>query len=139
MDNALRPDSVALSGPMVRIVTSLPSFASLICSASSIAYSSSSLIRPSTEARSKVASPGFSLRSAQVSGTCLTQTTMFMRDADLPDLGCSHPPTACQTSRALCYREPCVFAHTILPIGNFRGPGGPGGAGDPVGRAAPVG
>src|ERR1700761_7945167 len=120
IDSALRIDSVALSGPIVRIVTSLPSFASLICSASSMAYSSSSLIRPSTDARSKVASPGLSLRSAQVSGTCLTQTTMFMRDADLPDLGCSRPPTACQTSHALCHRGPCVFAHTILPNGNLR-------------------
>src|SRR6201996_4248454 len=102
IDSALRTDSAAFSGPMVKIVTSLPSFFSLICSASSMAYSSSSLINPSTEARSSVASPGFSLRSAHVSGTCLTQTTMFMRDADLPGLDCSRSPTACQTSPALC-------------------------------------
>jgi hypothetical protein len=89
MDSALRIDSDAFSGPMVSTVTSLPSLASLICSASSMAYSSSSLMSPSTDSRSSVASPGFSLRSAHVSGTCFTQTTMFMRDAYLPGLGCS--------------------------------------------------
>ena len=87
IDSALRIDSAAFSGPMVTIVTSasLPAarWASAICRPSSIAYSSSSLISPSTDARSSVPSEGLSLRSAQVSGTCLTNTTIFIDDTDL--------------------------------------------------------
>jgi succinylarginine dihydrolase len=86
IDSALRIDSAAFSGPMVKIVTSasFPAarWASAICRPSSMAYSSSSLISPSTDARSSVPS-GLSLRSAQVSGTCLTHTTMFIDDTDL--------------------------------------------------------
>src|SRR5688572_7706494 len=54
-----------------------PPCASLSLSASSTAYSSSSLITASTDARSRVLSLGSSRFSAQVSGTCLTHTTMF--------------------------------------------------------------
>src|SRR5580693_3988314 len=82
MDSALRIDSLAFSGPMVRMVTS-PPCASARRSPSSIAYSSSSLMTPSTEARSSVESSGRRVRSAQVSGTCFTKTTMFMPVADL--------------------------------------------------------
>src|SRR2546430_14186410 len=87
MDSALRIDSAAFSGPMVTMVTSasLPAArcASAICRPSSMAYSSSSLMSPSTDTRSTVESEGLSLRSAAVSGTCLTHTTMFMDDTDL--------------------------------------------------------
>src|ERR1700749_1339440 len=121
IDNALRIDSLALPGPMVSTVTSLPSWASLICSASSMAYSSSSLMSPSTDSRSSVASPGFSLRSAHVSGTCFTQTTMFMRDAYLPGLGCSHLPTACQMPAASCHGARLVFGHSVLLLSNLGG------------------
>ena len=75
----------------------------------------------STDARSSVPSASVSLRSTAVSGTCLTNTTMFMGCTDLLGLvggtgvaprsqqSCWH--TACQTAkrprapgpRALCY------------------------------------
>ena len=121
MDRALRIDSAAFSGPMVRIVTSasLPAArcASASCRPSSMAYSSSSLIRPSTDARSSVPSASLSLRSAQVSGTCLTNTTMFIDSTDLPWL-LRH--TACQTAsrrpppgpRASCYSLVTLSAKT---------------------------
>src|SRR5262249_54621122 len=82
IDSALRIDSAALAGPIEKIVTS-PPCASAIRSPSSIAYSSSSLISPSGACRSSVPSPGLSVRSTAVSGTCLTQTTMFMDNAAL--------------------------------------------------------
>ena len=49
----------------------------------------------STDARSSVPSASLSLRSAQVSGTCLTNTTMFIGSTDLP----VRWHTACQTAR----------------------------------------
>ena len=55
IDSALRIDSVARSGPMVRMVTS-PPCASLIFSASSMAYSSISLMTLFAEPRSTVLS-----------------------------------------------------------------------------------
>ncbi len=114
MDSALRIDSAAFSGPMVTMVTSasLPAArcASAICRPSSMAYSSSSLMSPSTDARSSVESDGLSLRSAAVSGTCLTQTTMFMDYTDL--LGCSD--TACQT--ASCCPAPGPYPLCYLPV-----------------------
>ena len=58
-------------------------------SASSTAYSSISFMTTSTEARSRVLSLSESLRSAQVSGTCLTSTTMFTWGADLRESGAS--------------------------------------------------
>jgi hypothetical protein len=74
-------DSAAFAGPMVTMVTSasFPAsrWASAIFRPSSIAYSSSSLMSPSTDARSSVPSASLSLRSTAVSGTCLTNTTMF--------------------------------------------------------------
>src|SRR5215470_16011990 len=82
IDSALRMDSDALAGPIEKIVTS-PPCASAIRSPSSIAYSSSSLMSPSGVCRSSVPSPGLSVRSTAVSGTCLTQTTMFMDNAAL--------------------------------------------------------
>ena len=77
IDKALRIDSAAFAGPTVKIVTS-PPCASAIFRPSSIAYSSSSLISPSGDSRSSVPAPGVSVRSTAVSGTCLTQTTMFI-------------------------------------------------------------
>src|SRR3954469_4999686 len=76
MDRALRMASVAPSGPTVSTVTS-PPCASLMVSASSMAYSSISLMTLSAEARATVLSDGSSLRSLPESGTCLTRTTMF--------------------------------------------------------------
>jgi len=78
----LRIVSTARSGPIVTMVTSPPE-ASLIFRASSTAYSSISFMTTSTDARSRVLSLSWSLRSAQVSGTCLTSTTMFTWGADL--------------------------------------------------------
>src|SRR6185295_19018734 len=70
MDRALRMDSAAFSGPMVKMVTSAsapaPRWASAICRPSSMAYSSSSLMSPSTDARSSVPSASLSLRSAGI-------------------------------------------------------------------------
>src|SRR4051794_21735227 len=83
IDSALRMVSTAFSGPIDRTVTS-PPCASLILSASSTAYSSSSFMTPSTLSRSTVLSePSFF--SAHVSGTCFTQTTMFMAGGRPPD------------------------------------------------------
>ena len=76
MDSALRIVSAARSGPIVRTVTS-PPCASLSRRASSIAYSSISFMTASTDSRSSVLSESDSRRSAHVSGTCLTSTTMF--------------------------------------------------------------
>src|SRR5271154_4089719 len=78
MDSALRIDSPALSGPMDKTVTSDPGLASAMSRPSSIAYSSSSLMSASTETRSSVESEDLSVRSDPVSGTCFTQTTIFM-------------------------------------------------------------
>ena len=79
MDSALRIASVARSGPAVSTVTVLspPSF-SLISSASSTARSLISSSTASAASRSRVQSPSESLRSDQVSGTCLISTTMFV-------------------------------------------------------------
>jgi hypothetical protein len=77
MDRALRIVSAARSGPIVRMVTSPAPTDSLMRRASSTAYSSISFITTSTDARSSVLSDSWSRRSAQVSGTCLTSTTMF--------------------------------------------------------------
>ena len=77
MDRALRMDSLALSGPMDKMVTS-PPCASASRSPSSIAYSSISLMTPSGDTRSSRESSARRVRSAQVSGTCFMQTTMFM-------------------------------------------------------------
>src|SRR4051812_39432982 len=77
IDSALRIASVAVSGPTVRMVTS-PPWASLTVSASSMAYSSISLITLSAVARATVLSDGSSFRSLPESGTCLTRTTMFI-------------------------------------------------------------
>ena len=82
--------SPAFSGPIVRMVTgaaSGPPLASWIRSASSTAYSSSSFMTASAESRSSVLSVGLSFFSAQESGTCFTQTTMFIRASDLPLVG----------------------------------------------------
>ena len=78
--SALRTASTAFSGPTVRrgdlgVVGS--SAFSLIWSACSTAYSSSSDSRPSTPTRSTVLSDS-NCRSAVASGTYFTQTTMFM-------------------------------------------------------------
>ena len=78
IDSALRTVSVAASGPMHSTVTS-PPCASWSFSASSTAYSSISFITGSVAARSSVESDASSFFSDQVSGTCFTQTTMFMR------------------------------------------------------------
>src|SRR5438270_6701523 len=86
MDNALRMVSTALAGPMLSTVTS-PPCASLIFSASSTAYSSSSFMTPSTPSRSTVLSSELSFFSAHVSGTCFTQTTMFMAGGRPPWVG----------------------------------------------------
>ena len=77
IDSALRIASVAVSGPTVSTVTSPPS-RSRTSSASSMAYSSISLITLSADARATVLSAGSSLRSLPESGTCLTRTTMFI-------------------------------------------------------------
>ena len=70
----------ACSGPTVSTVTVLsPPAASDSLSASSTAYSSSSLSKPSTPTRSVVLSLALKVRSAWASGTYLTQTTMSMR------------------------------------------------------------
>src|SRR5207247_2373466 len=78
---------------------------------SSMAYSSSSLMSPSTDARSSVPSASVSLRSTAVSGTCLTNTTMFMGCTDLLGLvggtgGC--PP---KSAELLAYSLPNREAH----------------------------
>ncbi|CNU93385.1 Uncharacterised protein [Mycobacterium tuberculosis] len=82
IDSALRIASVARSGPAVSTVTdpSMPSAASFsrICSASSTARSLISSSTASAASRSSVKSPSVSLRSDQVSGTCLIRTTMFV-------------------------------------------------------------
>ena len=81
MLSALRIVSPAFSGPIVRIVTvvaSGPPFASWIRSASSTANSSSSFMTASVDSRSSVRSAAVSRFSAQESGTCFTQTTMFI-------------------------------------------------------------
>ena len=77
IDSALRIDSAARSGPIVSTVTS-PPCASLIFRASSMAYSSISLMTLFAEARSTVLSDSLNARSAPESGTCLTSTTMFI-------------------------------------------------------------
>src|SRR4051794_22773681 len=77
IDSALRIESAARSGPMVRITTS-PPCASRSRSASSMAYSSISLITLLADPRSTVLSSGRRLRSAPESGTCLTSTTIFI-------------------------------------------------------------
>ncbi len=69
--------SRAASGPTVRTVTWTSSPASASFTASSTAYSSSSDSRPSTASRSVVVSSE-NARSPCASGTCLTQTTIFM-------------------------------------------------------------
>src|SRR5579859_5907826 len=125
IDSALRIDSAAFSGPMVKIVTSASCPAARCASAisrpSSMAYSSSSLMSPSTDARSKVESAAFSLRSAAVSGTCLTQTTIFIGDtglhAVLATFGggrCSH--TDCQTLAG----AQAPGRESMLPVGSYR-------------------
>src|SRR3954452_126212 len=76
IDSALRIASVAESGPTVSTVTSPPS-RSRTSSASSMAYSSISLITLSAVARATVLSAGSSDRALPESGTCLTRTTMF--------------------------------------------------------------
>src|SRR4051812_30412593 len=93
IDNALRIVSADLSGPIVRTVTSPPP-ASLMRKASSTAYSSSSFMTPSTPSRSTVLSSELSFFSAHVSGTCLTQTTMFMAGG--------RPPVRGSVMRAWC-------------------------------------
>src|SRR5260370_12901251 len=116
IDSALRIDSAAFSGPMVKIVTSASwpaaRCASAICRPSSMAYSSSSLMSPSTDARSSVESAAFSVRSAAVSGTCLTQTTIFIGDTGL--LHCSH--TDCPTLAV----RPAPGRGSMLPTGSWR-------------------
>ena len=82
IDKALRIDSAAFAGPIDKMVTS-PPCASAIFRPSSIAYSSSSLISPSGVSLSSVPSPARSVRSTAVSGTCLTQTTIFINDTCL--------------------------------------------------------
>ena len=77
MESALRIDSVAPAGPMVSTVTS-PPCASLIFNASSMAYSSISLMTLFAEPRSTVLSLALRVRSAPESGTCFTSTTMFI-------------------------------------------------------------
>ena len=76
IDSALRMVSLDRSGPMVSTVTA-PPWASFSRSDSSTAYSSISFMTASTDSRSRVRSDSDSRRSAQVSGTCLTSTTMF--------------------------------------------------------------
>lgn len=79
IDSALRMASVARSGPAVNTVTVLsPPSRSLISSASSTARSLISSSTASAASRSRVKSPSVSLRSDQVSGTCLIRTTMFV-------------------------------------------------------------
>ena len=73
IESAFRTVSAAPAGPIVRTTTVLPSFASLMRSASSTAYVSSSSMTPSAAARSSVWSAGSSRFSDHVSGTCLTQ------------------------------------------------------------------
>src|SRR6266516_2752082 len=70
---------------------------------------------PSTDSRSRVESDGFSLRSAHVSGTCFTQTTMFMAVADLSVLRDRDllPPSA--------VAGPCVSTRTCRRRGARRG------------------
>ena len=82
MESALRTASVARSGPIEITVTvcappsSLPPCASAMRRASSTAYSSRSLRTASTFSRSR--SPLTIFFSAHESGTCLTQTAIFM-------------------------------------------------------------
>ena len=82
IDKALRTASVARSGPIEITVTvlgppsSLPPCASAIRSASSTAYSSRSLRTASTFSRSRI--PLTIFFSAHESGTCLTQTAIFI-------------------------------------------------------------
>ena len=71
--------SAAPAGPTVTTVTSPSPAASTSFRASSTAYSSSSESSPSTPSRSMVLSDSRNVRSDWASGTCLTQTTMFMR------------------------------------------------------------
>src|SRR3954454_4942764 len=104
MDSALRLASVAVSGPTVRTVTS-PPWASLMVSASSVAYSSISLITLSAEARATVLSAGSSFRSLPESGTCLTRTTMFIALTFLRTRsGCGHGPAELRSWRLLAGR-----------------------------------
>ena len=76
MLSALRIVSAARSGPIETTTTSPPE-ASAMRRHSSTAYSSSSLRTPSADSRSRVESEACSFFSAQVSGTCLTQTAIF--------------------------------------------------------------
>ncbi len=89
--SALRTASRAFSGPTVSAVTvcSSSSRFSVICRACSTAYSSSSDSRPSTPTRSTVPSDS-KCRSAVASGTCFTQTTMFM---NCPSWGAGTAPS----------------------------------------------
>ena len=93
MESALRIDSLARGGPMDRMVTS-PPCASARRSPSSIAYSSSSLMSASDDSRSSVESADLSMRSDPVSGTCFTQTTMFMTGGRPPSVKLCGPGRA---------------------------------------------
>ncbi len=98
IDSALRIDSVARSGPIDKMVTS-PPCASASRRPSSIANSSSSLITASAASRSSVESDSLRVRSDHVSGTCFTQTTMFMTGANLP--------VSCQPGSASLPKRAC--------------------------------
>src|SRR3954452_24536767 len=120
MDSALRMVSTALSGPMLKTVTSPLPCASLIFSASSTAYSSSSFMTPSTLARSTVLSSELSFFSAHVSGTCFTQTTMFMAGGRPPWVGSA--PMLRGSRNPLFVRV--QGQHHVAAIGDLRVVGG---------------
>src|SRR4051812_23949189 len=119
IDSALRMVSTAFSGPMLSTVTS-PPCASLIFSASSTAYSSSSFMTPSTLARSTVLSSELSFFSAHVSGTCFTQTTMFMAGGRPPWVGSA--PMLRGSRNPLFVRV--QGQHHVAAIGDLRVVGG---------------
>ncbi len=91
--------SRASSGPTVSTTTSMSSPASRSRTASSTAYSSSSDSSPSTASRSVVVSAA-KPRSAWASGTCLTQTTIFM---GLPFFSAALPGTVSHRAGAGAY------------------------------------
>ena len=116
----------ACSGPTVSTVTELsPPAASLSLSASSTAYSSSSLSNPSTPTRSVVLSVGLNVRSAWASGTYLTQTTISMG----PEATCGARRATCSGDGDVAHIGPGsvpVGGRARLRRGRPRPPGRPG-------------
>src|SRR5215472_13897610 len=151
IDRALRMDSLAFSGPMVRMVTS-PPCASARRRPSSTAYSSSSFMTPSAASRSRVESAARSLRSEYVSGTCFKQTTIFITGGQPPSCNCGPAGVARRRHQASAQVKPakppglpelrvpgkaCATGYLLVaePPKERCGANGAGRAGAPVGRS----